>query len=119
MIHFADDSTKQAVRDMWKICFGDSDAYLDIHFNHKYQNENTLIYIEDQKPVASLQMLLFDFTFNGSEISIAYLSGLCTLPNYRNRGFMRQLITKSYKVAQERDIPLMILVPQDESVKSY
>ena len=63
MIHFADDSTKQAVRDMWKICFGDPDAYMNIYFNHKYRNENTLIYIQDQKPVASLQMLFFNFTF--------------------------------------------------------
>lgn len=119
MIHFADDSTKQAVRDMWKICFGDSDAYMDIYFNHKYRNENTLIYIEDKKPVASLQMLLFEFTFHGSEISIAYLSGLCTLPNYRSRGYMKQLLLKSYHVAKEREIPLIILVPQDKGVMSY
>ena len=30
MIQFADDNTKQEVRDMWKICFGDSDAYMNI-----------------------------------------------------------------------------------------
>ena len=119
MIHFADDTTTQAVRDMWKICFGDSDAYMDIYFDHKYRNENTLIYIEDQKPVASLQMLLFNFTFHGRAISIAYLSGLCTLPNYRSRGYMKQLIIESYQVAKEREIPLMILVPQDKGVMSY
>jgi predicted acetyltransferase len=119
MIQFADDSTKQAVRDMWKICFGDSDAYMDIYFNHKYRNENTLIYIEDNKAVASLQLLFFNFTFHGREIPIAYLSGLCTLPNYRNQGFMKQLIIKSYQVAKEREIPLMILVPQDKGVMNY
>lgn len=119
MIHYADDSTKQAVRDMWKICFGDSDAYMDIYFNHKYRNENTLIYIEDQKPVASLQMLSYSFSFHGSEIPVAYLSGLCTLPDYRNRGYMKELIINSYQVAKEREIPLMVLVPQDKSVMSY
>ena len=40
MIQIADDTTKQEVRAMWKICFGDSDAYMDIYFNHKYRNEN-------------------------------------------------------------------------------
>ena len=119
MIHYADDSTKQAVRDMWKICFGDSDAYMDIYFNHKYRNENTLIYIEDQKPVASLQMLCYNFSFHGSEIPIAYLSGLCTLPDYRSRGYMKQLIINSYQVAKEREAPLMVLVPQDKGVMSY
>lgn len=119
MIHYADDSTKQAVRDMWKICFGDSDAYMDIYFYHKYRNENTLIYLEDKKPVASLQMLIYKLTFHGSEINVAYLSGLCTLPTYRNRGYMRRLILKSFQVAKEREIPLMILVPQDRGVMSY
>ena len=119
MIQIADDTTKQEVRAMWKMCFGDSDAYMDIYFNHKYRNENTLIYIEDNKPVASLQMLFYNFSFFGNEIPVAYLSGLCTLPEYRKRGYMKQLIVRSYKVAHEREIPLMILVPQDKEVMNY
>ncbi len=119
MIQFADDLTKQAVRDMWKEVFGDSDDYMDIYFKHKYQNENTLIYIEDNKPVASLQLLIYNFTFYGKEIPVAYHSGLCTLPDYRGRGYMKELIVRSYRVATERNIPLMILVPQDEGLLNY
>jgi predicted acetyltransferase len=92
---------------------------MDIYFNHKYRNENTLIYIEDNKTVASLQMILYNLSFHGNETTIAYLSGLCTLPNHRNRGYMKQLILKSYQVAKEREIPLMILVPQDKGVMKY
>lgn len=119
MIQFADDSTKQAVRDMWKRCFGDSDDYMDIYFQYKYRNENTLIYISDGKPVASLQMLIYSFTFHGKEIPVVYHSGLCTLPEYRGRGYMKDLIVRSYQVALERGIPLIVLVPQDEGVMSY
>lgn len=119
MIQFADDNTKQEVRDMWKICFGDSDAYMNIYFDHKYRNDNTLIYIKDNKPVASLQMVFYNMSFHGSEIPIAYLSGLCTLPDYRSRGYMKQLIVKSYQVVTEREIPLMVLVPQDMGVMNY
>ena len=32
---------------------------------------------------------------------------------------MKQLIIESYQVAKEREIPLMILVPQDKGVMSY
>ena len=119
MIQFADDSTKQAVRDMWKEVFGDSDDFMDIYFQYKYRNENTLIYIEDNKPVASLQILIYNFTFYGKEIPVAYHSGLCTLPEYRGRGYMKELIVRSYAVATERNIPLMILVPQDEGLMNY
>lgn len=119
MIRFADDSTSGQVRDMWKTCFGDPDNYMDVYFSYKYRNENTLLYIEDSKPVASLQMLFYTFTFHGVEIPIIYLSGLCTLPEYRSRGYMKQLIIRSYQVANDRGVPLMVLVPQDEGVMDY
>lgn len=119
MIQLADDSTKLAVREMWKICFNDSDAFMDIYFNSKYRNKNTLVYIDDNKPVASLQVLIYNFTFHGVEIPIAYLSGLCTLPEYRKMGYMGKLITKSYDISLEREIPLMLLVPQDDYVINY
>ncbi|HMM17459.1 MAG TPA: GNAT family N-acetyltransferase, partial [Petrimonas sp.] len=88
MIHYADNTTRQQVYDMWKTVFGDSDEYMEIYFREKYRNENTLIYFESGKAVSSLQMLPFDFSFHGSEIPVAYFSGLCTLPEARKKGFM-------------------------------
>ena len=114
MIEFADDNTKQQVWDMWKTVFGDSDDYMEIYFRTKYKNENTLLYFEGDKAVASLQMLPFDFTFCGVEVPVLYLSGVSTLPDYRKKGYMDQLILKSFEVALDRGYPLMLLVPQEE-----
>lgn len=114
MIKLADNSTKGAVWDMWKTVFGDPDSYMELYFRTKYSNDNTLIYFENEKPVASLQMLKFNFTFYGDELPIYYLSGVCTLPEARRKGYMDKLIIESFKVAKERAIPLMLLVPQEE-----
>lgn len=113
MIQFADNTTKQEVWDMWKTCFGDPDDYMAIYFRHKYRNENTLLYVDEGKAVASLQMLPYQFTFCGAEIPVIYLSGVCTLPQARKKGFMHQLLLKSFAVAASREIPLMLLVPQE------
>ena len=86
MIQFAGDTTEQQVWDMWKTVFGDSDDYMQLYFKYKYRNENTLIYIEDDKAVSSLQMLSYKFTFCGEVIPVQYLSGVCTLPEYRGKG---------------------------------
>ena len=104
---------------MWKTVFGDSDEYMEIYFREKYRNENTLIYFDQGKAVSSLQMLPFNFSFHGSEISIAYFSGLCTLPEARRKGFMGELIKKAFDVMVKKDIPLAILVPQDAGVMSF
>lgn len=113
MIQYANDTTKQQVYDMWKTVFGDSDAYMEIYFREKYRNENTLIYFENEKAVASLQMLPYQFTFCGAEIPILYHSGVCTLPKARKKGYMDKLLMASFEHAQKNDVPLMMLVPQE------
>lgn len=119
MIQFANDSTKQQVWDMWKSVFGDSDEYMQIYFRHKYRNENTLIYFENDIAASSLQMLPYKFTFCGTEIEIIYLSGVSTLNDYRGKGYARELLLKSFEVAKERNIPLVLLVPQEDRLLSF
>lgn len=114
MIQFANEQTVPLVRQMWKICFEDCDEFLDILFTYKYKNENTLIYFEKGKAVASLQMLPYTINFYKQEIPFAYLAGLCTLPEYRKKGYMAQLIHKAHRILFERDIPLSILIPAEE-----
>jgi len=113
MIQFADDTTRQDVWNMWKSCFHDPDDYMEIYFRHKYRNENTLLYMDEGRAVASLQMLHYDFTFCGALIPVIYLSGVCTLPEARRRGYTRQLLQRSFEEAHKRDVPLMLLVPQE------
>lgn len=119
MIQIAEDSTKQQVWEMWNTVFGDSDDYMNIYFNHKYRNENTLIYFENGKAVSSLQMLPYQFTFCGQEIPLNYLSGVATIAEYRGKGYARELLLKSFEVAKERNIPLVVLVPQEDRLLSF
>jgi predicted acetyltransferase len=119
MIKYADNTIAPQVRYMWKTVFGDPDAYMDIYFRDKYRNENTLVYIEDGKPVASLQMLPYMFTFCGREIPIAYISGACTLPAYRGKGYMSALLKQSFQEMRKRNIPLALLVPQDAGLMEF
>lgn len=114
MIEFANENTASLVRQMWKTCFNDTDEFLDIHFSYKYRNENTLIYFEEDKAVASLQMLPYTMTFYRDTIPFAYLAGLCTLPEYRRKGYMEQLIHEAHKVIADRGIPLSILIPAED-----
>ncbi|MCE5205643.1 MAG: GNAT family N-acetyltransferase [Porphyromonadaceae bacterium] len=114
MIQYADDSTKQQVWDMWKIVFGDPDNYMEVYFRHKYRNEQTLLYMEGEKAVASLQMLPYQFTFCGTEIPVIYLSGVCTLPEARKKGYARLLLIRSLEEARLKGVPLILLVPQEK-----
>ena len=119
MIQFADETTRAQVREMWKTVFGDPDDYMEVYFRHKYRDEATLLYMEGDKAVASLQMLPYRFTFCEAEIPVIYLSGVSTLPGYRRKGYVRQLLVKSFEEAQRKDVPLMLLVPQEEWLPGF
>lgn len=119
MIRYADIESRADVRRMWKTVFGDCDEYMDIYFREKYADERTLIYWENDKPVASLQLLPYDFTFCGTEIPIAYFSGVCTLPEARRKGYMNQLIIAALKEMHKKEIPLTLLVPQEEWLLNF
>jgi predicted acetyltransferase len=104
---------------MWKICFEDTDAFIDLFFLRKYEHDNTLVYYENDMAVASLQMFPYTITFYGREIPFAYLAGLCTLPEYRNKGYMAQLIRQAHKVLEYREIPLTILIPAQDRLFGF
>lgn len=119
MIKFANEQTRLLVRDMWKECFGDTDEFLDILFQYKYKDGNTLLYFDGDKVVASLQMLSYTITFYGQRIPFAYLAGLCTLPEYRNKGYMPLLIHEAHRIMADRNIPLAILIPAEDWLYHY
>lgn len=104
---------------MWKICFEDTDEYMDIFFSKKYKEQNTLIYFEEGEAVASLQMLPYTITFYGVNIPFAYLAGLCTLPQHRQKGYMSRLVLEAHKIIAERNIPLAILIPAEDSLYNF
>ncbi len=119
MIRLASIEDEKAVRQLWKICFDDTEAFMNLYFTEVYKAENTLLYCEDDKIVASLQMLPYGFTFNGIIIPITYISGACTLPAYRSRGLMGKLLKASFAVMQERKIPLSVLIPAEDWLFDY
>jgi len=119
MIRFATDEDRQVLMEMWKICFGDTDEYIDLIFSNKYKNENTLIYFQEDKAVACLQMQPYSIRMYSEVIPFYYLVGLCTLPEYRNNGYMGKLINESFEVMKSRDVPLSILVPAEDWLYGY
>ncbi len=116
MIEFSNENIIQSIKQVWKTCFGDSDAYIDLRFGAKYRHKNTLVYKENDTIVACLHMTPYLCTFYGKEIPIYYLEGLSTLPEWRGRGYMDKLIKKAHEVAAEREILLTVLIPAGPSL---
>ena len=114
------DNTTKQIMDLWRICFPeDTEEFVRFYFARKYRRENTLLMFRGNTVVSSLQMLPYDMTFHGQEIKTAYLSGVCTHPSVRNKGFMFNLLKNALEEMHSQGIVLTTLIPASEALFDY
>ncbi|GHT01654.1 hypothetical protein FACS189421_14300 [Bacteroidia bacterium] len=112
MIQFGEDKYKAALKTLWKCCFPeDDDEYIAFYFDEIYKNDESLIYLEDEKPVAFLQMIPWR--------KGGYLSGVMTHPEYQNSGISSRLILKSFDEMREKGYDYTFLIPQENRLTKF
>ena len=87
---------KQQIVNLWRTCFGDSEAFISLYFDRVYKDENAMTIEKDGKIVSALQIVPHTMTYLGTEISVGYISGACTTPEERGQGLMRQLLQETF-----------------------
>ena len=115
MIQYGEDKYKSDLKEMWKLCFpSDTEAFTDFYFDKVYKNEETLLYVENGCPVASLQMIPFVIR-KGDYITFAgYISGAMTHPDFQKKGYMEQLLQAAFVKMKENEYEYTFLIPQQE-----
>ncbi len=88
--------TQEKVKNLWKLCFNDSEEFTEMYFQLRYNNDVNIAIQSGEEVIAALQMLPYPMTFEGEDIHTAYISGACTHPDYRNRGVMQELLSQAF-----------------------
>lgn len=110
---------KEQVKSLWKRCFHDSEAFVDFYFAERYNDAVSRTLYSEGKVVSALQAIPYPMTFYGDTIATAYISGACTDPDCRGRGYMAQLLNKTHRQMFEDGVLLSTLIPAEESLKNY
>ncbi|MDR1878928.1 MAG: GNAT family N-acetyltransferase [Bacteroidales bacterium] len=120
MITFADKAHKEDIIRIWQTSFPDDPPqFISMYFDKIYRDENTLIYLCDNKVVSCMQMLPYELNYCDAVCPTAYISGAATLPQYRQQGIMGKLLTRSFLEMRKRGIVFTILIPQESSLTTY
>lgn len=104
---------------MWKLCFSDSEEFIDLYFRLRYSNDVNIAIQSGEEVIASLQMLPYPMTFGTSLIDTAYVSGACTHPDYRNKGVMRELLSHAFTRMLHNGVALSALIPAEPWLFDY
>lgn len=110
--------------DLWKETFHDSERYVKLVFDTYFDPENVFVHFNGDTLVAMMLCVPYQFkleTADGSHRSLrgAYLCGLATLPEYRRKGIMSQLMREAEEVMLSRGMDLMFLIPADDHLRAY
>lgn len=113
MVRFAEKEDLSFLKNAWKVCFDDPQAFIDWNFAHNFSYADTLIAECEGVPASNLQLMPHRISLRGREYAVNYVSGVATLPEFRHRGLVRELFTFAFEEMQERRQPISLLVPFD------
>lgn len=112
-------TVRKQVKDLWNLCFDDTDAFVEFYFNRRFNNQVNQSISSGNRIIAALQMLPYTFTYYGTEFGTSYISGACTHPEFRNKGVMRRLIAESFAQMSAQDIAFCTLIPAEDWLFDY
>lgn len=112
---FASERDLDAAAQIWRTCFGDEDEYIQLYFEHRFQEDNMLVIFADGRPVSMASFLPAEILINGVYKPARYVYAVATLPEYRNRGYATEII----KHASRKYGEPLILQPAEENLTEY
>lgn len=109
-----------AQRELWKLAFGDSDAYIDNFYSAYYRPERVVVLEEDG--VLRSMTAWFDTSFvipGRGEYRATYLYAVATHPDCRGRGLAARLLAGADGYFRSLGIPAVTTVPAEPSLHSF
>lgn len=107
---------KKEIMHMWDVVFGESNAYMQLYFGRKFRPERCMAVEQDGKLVSSLEILPYPFAFHKMMAGSGYLSGVATLPEYRGRGLMGQMLIETFRYQRQLGQLVSTLIPASHSL---
>ena len=121
MVRTATEGDTEEIKAVWNKCFSEDIRFNEFFFKNVYNYENTLVNIHHNTIVSVLQRMYYDIDNykQGELMTLTYLYGIATLPEYRGNGYMKELINKSFELDIAKGISGTILIPANKNLFSF
>lgn len=102
-----------AAAKLWSICFpGDSLDFVRFYMDRVHRERDALVLRgAEGDPRAYLGMVPYEMELHETRVPCSYLSGVCTLPQFRGRGYMTAMMEQALAQMYQRGDVLSLLIP--------
>jgi ribosomal protein S18 acetylase RimI-like enzyme len=108
------------LKEIWKLCFGDSDTYIDFYYANRYKENETVVLLHDEEISGMLTMIAAQIvTPDNRSFKSAMLYAIATHPKYQNRGFATQLMDFCNQYLRTNTVDFSILVPAEKQLFDF
>lgn len=118
-IRRAQKDDRNAIFNIWRVCFGDTEDYINFFLNNAYEPSSCLVWEEDGSPVAMLHMFYADYKTKSGSFPVQYIYAAATLPEYRRRGIMGRLVESAVNFGAEKGCLFTFLLPANDKLYDF
>lgn len=119
MSHTPGLTMRDHVKTLWQLCFNDDPAFIDLYFRFRYKDDINRCLEQNKRVVSALQAIPYPMTWCDGTVLTNYISGACTHPEYRGKGLMRNLLTKTHQRMKEDGVLFATLIPAEKSLFDF
>ncbi len=98
-------------RALWNISFSDTDRFRDWFFAHRFVPAYSYVIEEDGRVVSAVQSIPVHLLVRGRIVPSSIMVGACTHPEYKRRGYMKELYTFYMRQVRKKGILLAAHTP--------
>ncbi len=107
-------------KEIWKLCFGDSDQYIDFYYDHRYREDETMLLLEKGEIAAMLTMLPVKVAVpDKRSFDSNMFYAIATHPLFQNRGYAAQLMAFASQYLRKKKKVFSVLVPAGKELFGF
>ncbi|MDE7473780.1 MAG: GNAT family N-acetyltransferase [Muribaculaceae bacterium] len=113
---------KETVMEMWRESFKVDEQWLKMYFDRVYRDDDVLTMTagdDDDVIASSLLLQRYTLYFHSMPVPMGYVSGATTRREYRDRGYMRELMNRALEFAYDRGDAVVALIPENRRLFFY
>lgn len=119
MIRHSCTGDRSTLLEIWKVCFGDNESYINFFLDNGYDPKNCIVWDESGLLVAMLHLRMSDLAINGKVQPAMYIYAAATLPSFRGHGIMAKLIDTAVSYGSSKGCLFTFLLPGSDSLYDY